>query len=116
MLYSFDIFDTLITRKTQTPNGVFLYMQEELKRIEDYKTIADDFISLRVDAEQEARIFNDGDEIGLNDIYKCLVKNCNLSENKIHELIELEVEAEQENMVFSAIMKLIIKAETSTLT
>ena len=80
MLYSFDVFDTLITRKTQTPKGVFLYMQEELKKIEEYKTIADEFALLRVDAEQKARIFNSGDEIGISDIYKCFVKYCHLPE------------------------------------
>lgn len=99
MLYSFDVFDTLITRKTLTPKGVFLYMQEELKKIEDYKSISDDFISLRVDAEQEARIFNDGDEIGINDIYKCFIKRCHLPEGKIDELISLEVKAEQDNII-----------------
>lgn len=99
MLYSFDVFDTLITRKTLTPKGVFLYMQEELKKIEEYKTIADDFALLRVDAEQKARIFNSGDEIGIKDIYKCFVKRCHLPESKIDELIALEIKAEQANIV-----------------
>lgn len=99
MLYSFDVFDTIITRKTQTPKGVFLYMQEELKKSDEFKTIADDFALLRVDAEQKARIFNSGDEIGISDIYKCFVKHCHLPERYINELISIEVKAEQENIV-----------------
>ena len=31
-MYSFDIFDTLITRRTATPEGIFLLMQENMKK------------------------------------------------------------------------------------
>ena len=30
-LYSFDIYDTLITRKTATPEGIFALMQKQLE-------------------------------------------------------------------------------------
>lgn len=30
-LYSFDIFDTLVTRRVGTPRGIFALMQEKIK-------------------------------------------------------------------------------------
>lgn len=73
-------------------------MQEELKNMEDYQRIADDFALLRVDAEQKARIIHNGDEIGIKDIYKCLAKRCHLPENKIDALIALEMKVEKESI------------------
>lgn len=32
--YSFDVFDTLVTRKTARPNGIFCIIQEKLKKAE----------------------------------------------------------------------------------
>ena len=32
-LYSFDIYDTLITRKTATPEGIFALMQKQLEEL-----------------------------------------------------------------------------------
>lgn len=32
MIYSFDVFDTLITRRTAVPEGIFAIMQSDLGR------------------------------------------------------------------------------------
>ena len=50
MIYSFDVFDTLITRTTASPLGIFALMQERLQReraengLEDY--VIDNFYEL----------------------------------------------------------------------
>jgi cell filamentation protein len=55
-LYSFDIFDTLITRKCATPKGIFAFMQETLF---DNKNLPQDlrenFYKNRIEAEVQAR-------------------------------------------------------------
>ena len=40
MLYSFDVFDTIITRKTAKPTGIFKIMQKELETDEVYSDIS----------------------------------------------------------------------------
>ena len=39
MLYSFDIFDTIITRNTATPDGIFALMQYDLQHNRKYVAI-----------------------------------------------------------------------------
>ena len=59
MVYSFDVFDTLITRTTAEPKGIFLIMQEVLtqdkKYVEEYSYVSEHFAEYRISAEQEAR-------------------------------------------------------------
>ena len=49
-MYSFDVFDTLITRTTALPNGIFALMQSRLEKekafhgLEDY--VIDNLIEL----------------------------------------------------------------------
>ncbi len=51
-MYSFDVFDTLITRTTALPNGIFALMQSrlmqerELNGLDDY--VIDNFFELRI--------------------------------------------------------------------
>ena len=45
-MVSFDIFDTLITRKMATPIGVFLYVQKKAH-------LADEFVQMRINAEKD---------------------------------------------------------------
>ena len=54
-LYSFDVFDTLITRKTAIPTGIFALMQKELETNEKYETIPlylrNNFYNIRINSE-----------------------------------------------------------------
>lgn len=106
-LYSFDIFDTLITRKTATPTGIFALMQKELETNEKYETIPlylrNNFYYSRVDAEKYARPLYfkkfGNREISIYDIYDCLSMNYSLSEEEIKLLMDLELRLEAENAV-----------------
>ena len=76
MLYSFDVFDTVITRKTATPQGIWKLMQRELLRERAYVGIPEyvrkNFYDLRIRIERLVRVnncYNGVDDILLPRIY-----------------------------------------------
>lgn len=98
-MYSFDIFDTLITRKTATPTGIFLLMQERMKEKGQYDFpdyLKENFSGLRIKAEKNARRFSDRTEISLPDIYDVLMQMAGISEEEAGALMEMERAAEAE--------------------
>lgn len=106
MLYSFDVFDTLITRKTATPRGIFALMQKSLFSNEKYSIIdswvKSNFFDLRINAEKLAwKMFatNGETEITLDEIYETLSKSADLSSEQSELIKELEIETELENVV-----------------
>ena len=58
-LYSFDVYDTLITRRTATPEGIFALMQKRLTESETYadypKLLLQNFYLIRIESEKVAR-------------------------------------------------------------
>jgi len=103
-MYSFDVFDTLITRTTLTPRGIFALMQEKLLYGEEYAGISrhvrENFYSLRIQAEELARFQNVGrgyEEVTLQEIYEALALAGELSPEDKARLMELECETEMEN-------------------
>ena len=42
-MISFDVFDTLITRSTAVPKGIFAIMQEILQKKNEYYGISEEF-------------------------------------------------------------------------
>ena len=106
MLYSYDVFDTVITRTTATPKGIFALMRERLLKDETYADIPRDirlnFYELRVGAERFARanyVLPGRAEIYLKDIYRAMNVGGELTEEDIRLLMELEEETEVENTV-----------------
>lgn len=100
-MYSFDIFDTLITRRTAAPQGIFALMQEELARNDAYTAIPEavrrNFYSLRTEAEGLARFsFQRGetDDVTLVQIYRALALRGELEWNDCEKLMSLECETE----------------------
>jgi predicted HAD superfamily hydrolase len=97
-LYSFDIFDTLITRCTEHPSDVFWYVQEELKqnslKLPEY--IVDSFATVRIEAESNARAFYEKNEITIDDIYRILSQMADLSDDQIAYIKEIEIQKEKE--------------------
>ena len=78
-MYSFDVFDTLITRTTALPNGIFALMQSrlmqerELNGLDDY--VIDNFFELRIHSEELARgaaAARSVEEIDLHKIYEAM--------------------------------------------
>lgn len=96
-MYSFDVFDTLITRRTASPIGVFLLMQKYLteKRIcIDSEYVSEDFVNLRIKAEKNALNFSKKKAINLQDIYNTLIQMSDISEKESAELMSAEIELE----------------------
>lgn len=100
-MYSFDVFDTLITRKTAIPQGIFAMMQRELEQNWEYRNIPSsfrtNFYRLRIEAEKSARYsYQDGqtDDVTLRQIYSVLAMRGELDEKQAEKLMDLECEIE----------------------
>lgn len=106
-LYSFDIFDTLITRKTATPQGIFAMMQEILLRDNKYLDIPlyirENFYDYRMKSEYYQYSYNNCvnnyQDCSFEEIYNNFKDNFNLSEKQIQDLMFLELQMELENLV-----------------
>ena len=114
MLYSFDVFDTLITRTTATPQGIFAIVDHILKT--EYPEIAkkagQDFCTIRVNAETTTFRVNNSDikeDWTLDDIYRRMAWMTALSDDELKFVRHLELQAEEDNVV--AITENIVKVK-----
>ncbi len=90
---SFDIFDTLLLRKTYRPTDVFDIMNSDMKD-KLTKANCDNFKLARVNAENKVLDVAKYGEITFDEIYACLAENNNLSKTLIEELKAKEIECE----------------------
>ncbi len=95
-VFSFDIFDTTVTRFVADPRDVFRLLQETLSG-EAFKefpaVIRCNFAALRFKAALHARIegLSQGrQDIGIADIYMKLQAFCPIDDNQLHQLMEME--------------------------
>ncbi|HHV10479.1 MAG TPA: hypothetical protein GXX75_09415 [Clostridiales bacterium] len=100
-MISFDVFDTLITRTTAIPSGVFALMQDELRKNSMYfdvpEYIRENFVDLRLNSEVLARkSYCNGalEDITLHQIYDALAMTGTLEEDIRIKLCVLEREIE----------------------
>lgn len=105
-LYSFDIYDTLITRKTATPNGIFALMQKCLLGVDAYREypsrLRQNFYLIRQEAEKVARntyVVGEVKDITLQQIYEAVSVMEGLSPQQTAELMALEVALEKDNVL-----------------
>ncbi|MBR4262067.1 MAG: CDP-glycerol glycerophosphotransferase family protein [Bacilli bacterium] len=109
-LYSYDIFDTLISRKVLAPIGIHYYVKEKLEN--NRQGFSDYFISnypkLRTNAELNVREYYnrtkiDRDslkvEIQFTEIFDRLQSLYNITDKQKDILMKLEMEAELENVI-----------------
>lgn len=103
MVYSFDVFDTLITRATAEPKGIFTVMEDRLQKDIRYRGIPihirRHFRDFRVEAEAQARYRARGagrEDVTLNMIYTQLVHMNYMSGEQEKMLLELELATELE--------------------
>ncbi|MBO6273908.1 hypothetical protein J6O48_14215 [bacterium] len=104
ILYSFDIFDTLVTRRVAEPIGIFAIMQKIIAEKTNFNDfIKHNFCKIRIGAEEFARFLSFQQEkcheIKFDDIYRIIQNNCNLSVEEINFLKELELKTEIQNLV-----------------
>lgn len=106
-LYSFDIFDTLITRKVAKPTGIFVLMQDELKRNSDFSDFAPDikenFFKYRTNAEfrqrRIAHLWKNHTDITLDMIYDDIKTTYFLTDDQCEKLKNLEIQYELDNII-----------------
>lgn len=101
-MYSFDVYDTIVTRWVYEPKGIWELMSFYLLRdSEEWRLSASfksDFAYIRLDAEKQARKA-DSYEITIDDIYKVIENNYSLSSEICERLKQLEIECELNNTV-----------------
>lgn len=104
-MYSFDVFDTLITRTTATPEGIFALMKDRLREEKDNngldEYVVDNFFELRIHSEQLSRKSGAGqgiEERSLRDIYEAMSLCGCLSKEQAEYLYQLEQETEIANV------------------
>lgn len=99
MIYSFDIFDTVIGRRVQKPADIFNLVSTRLleRHPEIPHDVAENFHDLRRKAESDARSQAAAEDINFDNIYDTLMKTCSLSMAQRDFLQALEFTLELEN-------------------
>lgn len=102
-MYSFDIFDTLVTRTTKNPIGIFEIMSYELskKRNSFSEYFCKNFQYIRVNGESECRSrnYNASTEVNLEQIYETIGNYYGLSKKQQGHLLQLELDTERKNLI-----------------
>ena len=94
-MYSFDVFDTLITRKTGTPKGIFAVVQDRLHRQFPKSSVGREFYRLRINAEIMARSNSSAEDVTYDEIYACLADQVDDAKLVVaSKKLELDVELE----------------------
>ena len=105
-LYSFDIFDTLITRTTATPIGIFLIAKQKIEETKELENISpflkDNFAEIRKEAES----YSGANQLSLygkfdctfDDIYELIGQTYNLNDNETNIIKKIEIETELHNI------------------
>lgn len=109
-LYSFDIFDTLITRRAYEPKAIFYYVKAKIQtsNLFSNSNIINDFPRIRFESERDVRNRKKKDlnciatkeyEITLEEIYNRIARIYNLNNKQKEILMNWEIEAELANVV-----------------
>ncbi len=110
ILYSYDIFDTLISRKVLEPTGIFYYVKEKMiasnMNFPEYLIV--DYPNIRKNAELDVREYytrtkeerkSDKCEIQFDEIFEHIQSVFKISKEQTNKLKEWELEAELENVI-----------------
>ena len=93
---SVDVFDTALLRLVRKPTDLFLYIQNDARRLLDKPTLR--FVEARVAAEEESRRDTSGADISgettLERIYTVLGRKLGCADELVRQIQKLEVEAE----------------------
>lgn len=103
---SFDVFDTLVTRKVATPKGIFALMQEKLADAAVLPAlplrVRQGFFDMRWFYERKARERwqkDSREDITFEEIYQCIGEAEKLSNEQLNDLMKMELELEAKNLV-----------------
>jgi predicted HAD superfamily hydrolase len=95
---SYDIFDTLVTRKFFKPKDLF-YILEILAKENKLVNKTFDLYTIRIIAEEWARKESNKEEITINDIYNQIYKMTGISKTNLNKIKKLELYLENKSIV-----------------
>lgn len=110
---SFDIFDTLLTRRSGGPESVFRQVGHRIlaeQRCPELPGDVELFIGLRIDAEAASRRNSPENETTLKQIYATLGSWLGCSDAVIDRLVDLELALEKANIVPLPVAEKLIQA------
>ena len=95
-IYSFDIFDTLLTRFVIEPSDIFKICGDRAGHCGWINLSPETFREVRIQAEQRSRLFYRGGEVGLDGIYREIANTLEIDAETVDKLKALELEVEIE--------------------
>ncbi|OIP69150.1 MAG: hypothetical protein AUK48_14960 [Oscillatoriales cyanobacterium CG2_30_44_21] len=98
-LFSFDIFDTLLTRLVIEPTDIFEICGDRAWRYGWINCSAATYREMRINAEKRSRLFCEGGEANLDEIYREVGNTLEVEKDVIDKLQQLELEVEIEYLV-----------------
>ena len=96
---SFDIFDTVLTRLVIDPTDIFKICGDLAINFGWLEISSESFRQQRINAEQRSRLFYEGGEVSLDEIYRELANSLEIPLEIIDKLKELELTVESEYLV-----------------
>jgi predicted HAD superfamily hydrolase len=97
--YTFDLFDTLVTRRCLRPEHLFWDVAARLQRNGLLDAPIESFFSARIAADTEARRRIHVEEITLDQIYDVLAEKYSWTDEKKHAAIQIEIESEKSAVI-----------------
>ena len=98
-IFSFDIFDTLFTRLVSKPTEIFKICGDRALQFGWINFSAETFCEIRGNSEQRSRLFYEGGEVNLDEIYREIANTLEIEAETIDKLKNLELEVEAEYLV-----------------
>lgn len=97
IIYSFDVFDTVITRSVANPVDVFEHVKNKLCHIQGLPDeLINNFPHIRRHEEVEARRNSANEDISIEDIYSLIEKKFNIEKEVADKLVTLEMQVERQ--------------------
>ena len=95
-VFSFDVFDTVLTRLVASPTDVFLVVNEALSgsSLEVPRALKSNFVKHRVAAESRARRASPKEDVSLAEIYDVLSDSFELDQKQRNHVMSCEIETE----------------------
>ncbi|MEI2722453.1 MAG: hypothetical protein V9H26_02590 [Verrucomicrobiota bacterium] len=96
-LHSFDVFDTLLTRRVAVPVDLFLLIGAQLHTARLIPCTPDEFAAKRSQAEAAARQIAPAGEARFNEVYEKLAEAYRWNEAQTQQAMEIELHVESQN-------------------
>lgn len=102
LIHSFDVFDTIITRKCASPEGIYALVQQELMEHYQHLHLPSDFVKnfvyIRSHCALKARL-NAGYDITFDEIYDYIGNIFGIKRDVLKKVQEIEIQTEYSNML-----------------